>query len=114
MEDYVSTVMGKLQDQMKAFSLPLPACLSSLYLLITGTHGRLLTHRLWQGVTSLCCPHTLSTAFWHLPPDSARMGYATEGALFITVQLSAGAVIALRKLWALIRLRKHRSSEAHA
>ena len=39
--------------------------------------------------------HTLSTAFRHLPPNSARFSYATEGALFISVQLSSDAVRAL-------------------
>ena len=28
--------------------------------------------------------HTPSIAFWHLPPNSARFSYATEGALFIS------------------------------
>ena len=74
--------------------------------------------------------HTPSIAFWHLPPDSARTGYATEGALdltlrpslsgtflqtlpelvtplkgysvFISAQLSTDAVSALRKVWVLI------------
>ena len=33
--------------------------------------------------------HTPSIAFRHLPPNSARFGYATEGALFIfAAQLS--------------------------
>ena len=33
--------------------------------------------------------HTQSIAFRHLPPNSARFGYATEGALFISAaQLS--------------------------
>ena len=49
---------------------------------------------------------TLSIACWHLPPDSATFGYATEGALFISVQLSTGAVSALQKVWVLIRLWK--------
>ena len=39
--------------------------------------------------------HTPSIALWHLPPDSARFGYATEGALFISAQLSTDAVSAL-------------------
>ena len=43
--------------------------------------------------------HTPSIAFRHLPPNSARFGYATEGALFISVQLSTDAVSALRKVW---------------
>ena len=42
--------------------------------------------------------HTPSIAFRHLPPNSARIGYATEGALFISAQLSADAVSALRKV----------------
>ena len=36
--------------------------------------------------------HTLSIAFRHLPPNSARFSYATEGALFISAQLSTDAV----------------------
>ena len=32
--------------------------------------------------------HTPSIAFRHLPPNSARFGYATEGALSISAQLS--------------------------
>ena len=30
--------------------------------------------------------HTPSIAFRYLPPNSARIGYATEGALFISAQ----------------------------
>ena len=48
--------------------------------------------------------HTLSTAFRHLPPNSARFSYATDGALFISAQLSTDAVSALRKVWVLTRL----------
>ena len=40
--------------------------------------------------------HIPSTAFRHLPPNS-RIGYATEGALFISAQLSTDAVGALPK-----------------
>ena len=46
--------------------------------------------------------HTLSTTFRHLPPNSARFSYATEGALFISAQLSSDAVSALRKVRVLI------------
>ena len=46
--------------------------------------------------------HTPSTAFRHLPSNSARFSYATEGALFISAQLSTDAVTALRKVWVLI------------
>ena len=35
--------------------------------------------------------HTPSIAFRHLPPNSARFSYATEGALFISAQLSSDA-----------------------
>ena len=42
--------------------------------------------------------HTPSIAFRHLPPNSARFSYATEGALFISEQLSSDAVSALRKV----------------
>ena len=48
--------------------------------------------------------HSSSIAFRHLPLNSARIGYATEGALFISAQLSTEAVNALRKVWVLIRL----------
>ena len=48
--------------------------------------------------------HTPSIAFRHLPPNSARFSYATEGALFISAQLSSDAVSALRKVRVLIRL----------
>ena len=55
-----------------------------------------------QNETGLC---TLwSIAFRHLPPNSARFGYATEGALFISAQLSTDAVSALRKIWVRIKL----------
>ena len=54
------------------------------------------------------CPdwqdHTPSTAFRHLPPSTARFSYSTEGAFFISVQLSTDAVSAPRKIWVLIKL----------
>ena len=56
--------------------------------------------------------HTPSTAFRHLPPNSARFSYATEGALFISAQLSTDAVSALQKVWVLIRLWKQPSAQA--
>ena len=46
--------------------------------------------------------HTPSIAFRHLPPNSARFSYATEGELFISAQLSSDAVSALRKVRVLI------------
>ena len=39
--------------------------------------------------------HTPSIAFRHLRPNSARFSYATEGALFISAQLSTDSVSAL-------------------
>ena len=50
--------------------------------------------------------HTPSITFQHLPPNSARSGYAAEGALFISTQLSTNMVnvSALQKVWALIWL----------
>ena len=48
--------------------------------------------------------HTPSTVFRHLPPNSARFSYTTEGALFISAQLSSDAVSALRKVRVLIWL----------
>ena len=42
--------------------------------------------------------HTPSTAFRHLPPNSARFSYATEGVLFNSAQQSSDTVSALRKV----------------
>ena len=42
--------------------------------------------------------HTLSIAFQHLPLNSARFSYATEGAHFISMQLSTDVVSALQKV----------------
>ena len=56
--------------------------------------------------------HTPNTAFRHLPPNSARFSYATEGALFISAELSTDAVSALRKVRVLIRLWKKPSAQA--
>ena len=50
--------------------------------------------RVWRKVLGKRCPEcdlshrTPSTAFRHLPPHSARIGYATDGTLFISAQLS--------------------------
>ena len=56
--------------------------------------------------------HTPSIAFQHLPPNSARFSYATEGALFISAQLSSDAVSALRKVRVLLWLQKQSSAKA--
>ena len=42
--------------------------------------------------------HTPSIAFPHLPSNSARFSYATEGAFFISAQLYTDAVSALRNV----------------
>ena len=59
-----------------------------------------------------CVGHTPSIAFRHLPPNSARFGYATEGAHFISAQLSSDAASDLRKVLVLIWLRKQPSAQA--
>ena len=56
--------------------------------------------------------YTPSIAFRHLPPNSARFSYATEGALFITMQLSTDAVNTLQMVRVLIRLLKQPSAKA--
>ena len=56
--------------------------------------------------------HIPSIAFRHLPPNSARFSYATEGALFISAQLSTDVVSALWKVQVLIRLWKQPSAQA--
>ena len=53
--------------------------------------------------SSPCSTHTPSITFRHLSPNSAGIGYATEGAPFISVQLSTDVVSALWKIWVLIR-----------
>ena len=60
----------------------------------------------------MCAWHTPSITFRHLPLNSARFGYATEGALFNSVQLSTDAVSALGKVWVLVRLWKQPSAQA--
>ena len=58
------------------------------------------------GRSHLCqyCGHTPSVTFWHLPPNSARFGYAIDGPLFTSAQLTTDTVSALGKVWVLIRL----------
>ena len=56
--------------------------------------------------------HAPSIAFRHLPPNSARIAYATEGALFISAQLSTDTVSALQKVWVLVKLWKQSSAQA--
>ena len=52
---------------------------------------------------------TPSFAFRHFPPNSARIGYATDRAFFISGQLSTDAVSAPRKVWVLIKQQKQHS-----
>ena len=77
----------------------------------------------WFSVTAVIrewFTHNPSIAFRHLPPNSARFSYATEGALFISAQLSTDAVSALRKavrvlirLWSNLAPKHARKHEAH-
>ena len=53
----------------------------------------------YNAARPLTCTHTPSIAFRHPPPNSARFGYATEGALSISAQLSTDMVSALQKIW---------------
>ena len=55
--------------------------------------------------------HTPSITFQHLSPNSARFGYATEGAFFISMQLFADAFRTLRKVWVLIGLWKPHNTQ---
>ena len=50
--------------------------------------------------------HTAGRVFQHIAPDSDRIGYAAERALFISAQLSTDAVSVFRKVLVLIRLWK--------
>ena len=59
--------------------------------------------RVWRkmpesGARSVGGAHTPCIAFRHLPPNSARFGYANERALFMAARLSTDAVSALRKI----------------
>ena len=81
-------------------------------------NGDLLSHRVvcdwltaekvdrgnWFPTASQSWRYTPSIAFWHLPPNSARFSYATEGALLISAQLSSDAVSALQSVPVLIWL----------
>ena len=75
---------------------------------LRGRHGHWVERKV---VRKWCCvdarlneggEHTPSIAFRHLPPNSARFSYVTEGALFISAQLFTDAVSALRKVRVLI------------
>ena len=59
-----------------------------------------------EGALFISTSDTPSIAFRHLPLNYARTGYATGGALFVPAQLSTNAVCAPRKAWVLIRLWK--------
>ncbi len=48
--------------------------------------------------------NTPSIALRHLPPNSARFAYVTEGAFFVSAQLDTNAVSVPRKVWLLIKL----------
>ena len=74
---------------------------------------RLVMHRLLRH-TPPCTKqntHSPSITFRHLPHNSVKTGYATEGALFIFAQLSIDAVSAFRKVWVLIRSKHIKDSK---
>ena len=82
---------------------PFPAPSSKLTLRASLSGTFLQTHTPRASLSGTFLPtHTPSIAFRHLPPNSARFSYATEGALFISAQLSTDAVSALRRVWVLI------------
>ena len=53
--------------------------------MVVGTHGAV-------GVVVAALTLTPGIAFRHLPPNSARFSYASEGALFISTQMSTDEV----------------------
>ena len=59
-------------------------------------------HQVDSAIARHVLDHTPSIAFRHLPRNSARLGYATERALFISAQLSTDTVNGLRNVWVLI------------
>ena len=65
----------------------------------------MLLYSMWPGLNaSDVSHHTPSLAFRHLPPNSARIGYATEEAFFISAQLSTDTVRTVQMVLVLTRL----------
>ena len=98
------TVLAPHQQRSKNAAMA-PCLNNAARTAVGGQHGGPSedhNHHPNQGTDHLT--HTPSTAFRHLPPNSARIGYATEGAVFISAQLSTDAVSALRKVWVLLKL----------
>ena len=98
------TVLAPHQQRSKNAAMA-PCLNNAARTAVGGQHGGPSedhNHHPNQGTDHLI--HTPSTAFRHLPPNSARIGYATEGAVFISAQLSTDAVSALRKVWVLLKL----------
>ena len=91
--DGVSNVEGYL-TKMPHTMCPLQFCNLSTITAVVGGRVEFGKSQKWI--------HTPSIAFRHLPPNSARFGYDTEGALFISAQLSTDAVSALPKVGVLI------------
>ena len=64
----------------------------------------------------VCVSHSEPHSEHHFPAPSFKLcqtGYTSEGALFISAQLSTDMVSALRKVWVLIWLEKQPSAKAH-
>ena len=71
----------------------------------THTHAHTCTHMHTHTHTHTHTQsHTPSITFRHLPPNSARFNYTTEGVLHISVQLSSDVISALWKVPVLIWL----------
>ena len=67
---------------------------------------------LWSPPVCFVWPfYTASLAFRHRLPNSAGFGYAIEGALFMSAQLSTDFVSALRKFWVLMRCGSNAASK---
>ena len=103
----VRTLLGTFNTLLHAAHTLSRACSTRFCTLPTHCLGHV------QHATRICTLHTLasarstrsprlhaaqfpSIAFRHLPPNSTGFGYATEGALFVSAQLSTDAVSALR------------------
>ena len=63
------------------------------------------SERRFPAPSSKLCQNWLRFFFFHVALRPQKpIGYATEGALFISAQMSTEAVSAFRKVWALIKL----------
>ena len=99
---YRLSVAHGLRAALVGRLLKLAACRQVIVRQAPETHKVHITLRASLSGTFLQTP---SIAFRHLPPNSAKNGYATEVAFFISAQMSTDAVRALGKVWVQITLR---------